>query len=159
MRHDNAHPDPRSLNDAIAELDRATPPLVRAMARFDRARLTVAELAVDAKGESRHEILRVMANLKTLRAGVRNLFTDRPGAVGRFAYVDYLESPGWQLTRKEALTRADFKCQRCGASDTELNVHHLTYERLGEELPSDLVVLCRRCHQREHGIGGAAVPA
>jgi hypothetical protein len=29
-----------------------------------------------------------------------------------------------------------------------LHMHHRTYERLGAELPSDLQVLCRPCHER-----------
>jgi 5-methylcytosine-specific restriction endonuclease McrA len=31
-----------------------------------------------------------------------------------------------------------------------VEVHHLTYERLGEERLTDLVALCRSCHEREH---------
>jgi hypothetical protein len=30
------------------------------------------------------------------------------------------------------------------------NVHHLTYERLGEEHPDDLLLLCSPCHNLEH---------
>jgi hypothetical protein len=32
-----------------------------------------------------------------------------------------------------------------------LEVHHLTYERLGWEQPDDLLVLCERCHAVLHG--------
>ncbi len=28
--------------------------------------------------------------------------------------------------------------------------HHLTYERIGQELASDLVALCTACHDRAH---------
>jgi hypothetical protein len=34
----------------------------------------------------------------------------------------------------------------------DLEVHHRIYERLGNEVLSCLVVLCRRCHQHYHGI-------
>ena len=34
----------------------------------------------------------------------------------------------------------------------DLEVHHRIYERLGNEVLSYLVVLCRRCHQHYHGI-------
>ncbi len=41
-------------------------------------------------------------------------------------------------------------CQKCEFPH-ELNVHHRTYERLGQEkIPDDLIVLCRSCHSREH---------
>jgi 5-methylcytosine-specific restriction endonuclease McrA len=64
-------------------------------------------------------------------------------------YRDYLQSERWRLTRIEALDRAANKCQLC-TSKNSLNVHHNTYERLGRELPSDLVVLCYSCHQKFH---------
>ena len=31
-----------------------------------------------------------------------------------------------------------------------LHVHHLTYKRLGDELPSDLMVLCETHHKEQH---------
>ena len=37
-----------------------------------------------------------------------------------------------------------------------LEVHHRTYERLGEELASDLTVLCNRCHHVHHQHSGAS---
>jgi hypothetical protein len=33
-----------------------------------------------------------------------------------------------------------------------LQVHHLNYKRLGREKDRDLKVLCRRCHEFDHGI-------
>jgi len=64
----------------------------------------------------------------------------------------YLFSPEWQRTRENALLAAGHECQKCGARGrgVTLDVHHLTYERLGDELPADLIVLCRGCHQTEH---------
>ena len=32
----------------------------------------------------------------------------------------------------------------------EAEVHHLSYERVGRELPEDLVALCPGCHRRAH---------
>lgn len=41
-----------------------------------------------------------------------------------------------------------YECQRChwNFCRDELEVHHLTYERLGNEKDGDLVVVCKRCH-------------
>jgi len=64
-------------------------------------------------------------------------------------YLDYLESPEWWRTRKAALARADYHCERCG-SLTSLEVHHRTYHRLGDENDDDLEVLCSCCHRAEH---------
>jgi 5-methylcytosine-specific restriction endonuclease McrA len=61
----------------------------------------------------------------------------------------YLRSEHWRETRAAALERAEHKCQVC-ASTKRLDVHHNTYERLGQERPADLVVLCRTCHDRHH---------
>jgi hypothetical protein len=37
----------------------------------------------------------------------------------------------------------------CGSREN-LDVHHLTYKRRGNERPADLVALCRRCHKERH---------
>jgi 5-methylcytosine-specific restriction endonuclease McrA len=66
-------------------------------------------------------------------------------------YKEYLKTKEWQRKRKEKLEEANYKCQRCNIFGVELDVHHLTYERRGEELPEDLIVLCKKCHAKEHG--------
>ena len=64
-------------------------------------------------------------------------------------YLAYLKSPEWRKQRNRALTRAGFRCGRCN-SKRLLQVHHLTYERLGAEWDQDLEVLCETCHQGAH---------
>lgn len=64
-------------------------------------------------------------------------------------YLAYLQSDQWALQRAAALARASYRCKSCG-TPVDLEVHHLTYERLGEELPQDLTVLCATCHTRLH---------
>jgi 5-methylcytosine-specific restriction endonuclease McrA len=39
-------------------------------------------------------------------------------------------------------------CEDCGCKSGRLELHHLTYDRLGHEWPSDLKILCVRCHAR-----------
>jgi hypothetical protein len=65
-------------------------------------------------------------------------------------YVDYLSSPEWEQIRKRSLMLAENRCQVCEATGVELHVHHKTYERRGEELPEDLIVLCKTCHTNIH---------
>lgn len=67
-------------------------------------------------------------------------------------YNDYLSSPEWGRRRLAALGAARWRCEACGAKkgDATLDVHHLTYERLGHEPTSDLMVLCRACHDLHH---------
>lgn len=63
-------------------------------------------------------------------------------------YESYMQSAAWAALRDEMIWYADGRCQRCDASEDVviLEVHHLTYERLGHEDPDDLEVLCPQCH-------------
>lgn len=65
------------------------------------------------------------------------------------AYKAYLKSPHWQAIRKRLYRAYEYKCAMCGSS-RNLNVHHITYENLGEEKDEDLTVLCQRCHETLH---------
>jgi hypothetical protein len=69
----------------------------------------------------------------------------------RDEYSKYLWSEEWQAKRRLALDAAGGRCCRCRRRD-QLQVHHKTYERVCHEEPSDLLVLCRDCHAKEHGI-------
>jgi 5-methylcytosine-specific restriction endonuclease McrA len=76
-------------------------------------------------------------------------------------YEQYLASPHWQVLRKLKLEQQRNElgyncCEECGARPavtrkTALGVHHVTYERLGEEPIEDLKIICRPCHDKEHG--------
>ena len=65
-------------------------------------------------------------------------------------YEQYLRSRHWlDVVRPAAIERANGRCQLCGG-ERDLHVHHNNYDRLGAELPSDVVVLCSRCHWHHH---------
>lgn len=64
-------------------------------------------------------------------------------------YADYLNTEHWKKTRQWALKRAGHRCQLCNAK-SPLDVHHRTYERRGCEWHSDLIALCRDCHEIFH---------
>lgn len=65
-------------------------------------------------------------------------------------YHKYLSSEAWAKTRADILTLYNYTCQHCGKYGN--HVHHKTYANLGFEEPEDLVLLCGRCHQKEHGL-------
>lgn len=98
-------------------------------------------------------VVNAAAVSSALRHGI--LCADCRGGVERkwtkATYADYLKSDHWQHTRAKALRRAGYKCQLCAATE-HLETHHNTYERLGGEKPTDLVVLCGECHKTHHGI-------
>lgn len=64
-------------------------------------------------------------------------------------YATYIRSEEWAAKANAAKKRAGYRCQVCNRSSKEvvLDAHHRTYERLGNELPSDITVLCRDCHE------------
>ena len=68
-------------------------------------------------------------------------------------YDGYLTTAWWASVRAGAMERAGGRCQVCNADGPILDVHHRTYERLGQERDSDLTVLCRGCHELFHANG------
>ena len=76
----------------------------------------------------------------------------RAGARTKLTYREYIQSDAWKIRRQRALRLAEQKCQVCGSQD-RLETHHNTYERLGHERDSDLVVLCHNCHTLFHDDG------
>lgn len=62
----------------------------------------------------------------------------------------YIESPRWQILRKQVLKRDQYTCQGCGINGVPLEVHHITYINYEFEQLSDLVSVCRDCHQAIH---------
>lgn len=65
-------------------------------------------------------------------------------------YETYIKSEQWRFRAAAMRWLAGYRCAICG-SQNALEVHHKTYERLGDERPEDLVVLCAECHARFHG--------
>lgn len=72
--------------------------------------------------------------------------------MSRDDYRRYLSSNKWRDKRSEAIAVSGYCCEKCGVSkwSVRLEVHHITYERLGEERLGDLMVLCRECHAEAH---------
>lgn len=61
----------------------------------------------------------------------------------------HLKSPEWRSLKRRVRWRDGNKCKLCHSTHN-LHLHHLTYERLGAEHPSDLTLLCSSCHQLQH---------
>lgn len=66
-------------------------------------------------------------------------------------YRAYLESEHWSRFRTRYFLDHDpVKCFVCDAHTGNLNLHHLTYRRLGRERQADVVALCFDCHRFAH---------
>lgn len=63
-------------------------------------------------------------------------------------YQSYIISDAWRRRRAKFL-RIQPHCQACGTK-TRLQVHHLTYEHLGDEPNGDLMTLCESHHSAVH---------
>lgn len=94
---------------------------------------------------------------KSRRQRKKHLLGDAPTGLNKRArqlgyesYAHYLRSPHWQRIRQLVLSRDGRRCLDCGGY-AGLQVHHLTYERLGSESLVDLATLCTPCHRDVHG--------
>lgn len=63
------------------------------------------------------------------------------------SYKAVVWSGHWKKLVKAQKALAGGSCERCGRERDQLEVHHLHYERAGQELPEDVVVVCRPCHR------------
>lgn len=71
-------------------------------------------------------------------------------------YKTYLGSTEWANKRQAVLRRASGICEGCFKQNAT-EVHHLTYENVGDELLFQLVALCGLCHEKAHKKGGRKV--
>jgi hypothetical protein len=65
------------------------------------------------------------------------------------AYHWYLGSAFWRERREWALKRASYRCEKCKEAPAT-QVHHVTYLRVFNEIPSDLLAICESCHKKLH---------
>ena len=62
---------------------------------------------------------------------------------------EYLKSLDWRVLQIKVLDRDRYQCKACNSTNN-LEIHHITYKRLGSEHLSDLVCLCNSCHSKLH---------
>lgn len=123
------------------------PPPPYALALYARIGLGLAPK--DATSNDDQFLLRMLS--LSLAVYAKEIARRNASPAVTIGYREYLTTYAWKVRRDEALQRAKHACQLC-PSTSRLNVHHCTYERLGYEDPTDLIVLCRRCHARHHGV-------
>lgn len=68
----------------------------------------------------------------------------------REGYQRYLLSSRWKTFRASIIIARGYACENCGSMKGPIDAHHKTYVRLGNELPDDIVLLCRPCHNAKH---------
>jgi len=73
---------------------------------------------------------------------------EREQALRKEEYQRYLKSAKWHTKWQAVMSRDKGKCRFCGKKATQ--VHHLTYARIFNEQPYDLVAICEDCHKLLH---------
>jgi len=66
-------------------------------------------------------------------------------------YHSYIKSDTWRAVRTRKLQSCGYACEACGDKN-HMHIHHLTYERLGDEPDCDLMALCESCHHLSHAL-------
>lgn len=94
-------------------------------------------------------VIRSLKSYRKQKRKLRKLAKKSFHAVPSNTYLQYIQSDAWASKRRMILARRGRKCEDCGSCE-RLEIHHLTYARLGMEKPEDLRVLCRKCHERRH---------
>lgn len=82
---------------------------------------------------------------KMLRAQRRGLLhSDRPKHWGY--------PPSWPKIAKDLRKLDKHACFTCKSEDSEIHVHHILYKsHFGTNRKENLISLCKRCHENEHG--------
>ena len=95
----------------------------------------------------RQELLKICRDL--------NLELSRAAHPPRIDYHQYIRSDVWKEKAIAAKEHAGYRCQICNTTgnNSTLHAHHRTYERLGNERPDDITVLCAGCHKTFHDNG------
>ncbi|MFC7411592.1 HNH endonuclease [Hydrogenophaga atypica] len=84
-------------------------------------------------------------NFKMMRAFRRGLL--RMNGPPRWSYPS-----NWKTVAYAVRQRDKCACKLCGAKGVQLDVHHIVYlSNYGTNQKSNLVTLCRPCHEKEHG--------
>ena len=80
---------------------------------------------------------------------VRDIANDEKRAEWHDWYYEYLQSPKWKAIRAKTMDRTDGICEGCHERPAT-EVHHLSYEFVGDEMLWDLVAVCSPCHRKVH---------
>jgi len=93
-------------------------------------------------------------HLQSLSSQVRQMADDMADSVSPKRPRIRLAPELYATLRTEILERDGWRCQTCGCL-TNLDVHHMRpRSALGDDAVTNLITLCRDCHQILHGSGG-----
>jgi hypothetical protein len=109
-----------------------------------------------APAEVPDRIAALVARFQRELDDVRPVWDDPAVTPWHERYTEYLQSEDWLQLREAVLRRDNYRCALTGKASRPgdpLQVHHLTYERVGAERLEDLVTVCRSRHKELHERG------
>lgn len=112
------------------------------------ARASVSEYSVEPERYAEQNE-RYNARRQTALDRICHAAAERCQSGNRAEYDDYLRSPEWKRRAAKIMDRANGICEGC-LTEPATEVHHRTYENLGNEFAFELLALCDRCHRRIH---------
>lgn len=69
----------------------------------------------------------------------------------RQEYDKYIASSKWKAFRDKIIQKRGKSCEKCGAKNTTIHAHHITYARFMNEIEEDILLVCVPCHENIHG--------
>lgn len=95
---------------------------------------------------------RLIALLNAEAAACAPTVDERLYQLASMPYREYLQTPEWREKRNQKVEEAGGGCQLRDQTGA-LDVHHRTYANRGHEPMTDLIALCRECHELFHASG------
>lgn len=68
----------------------------------------------------------------------------------RIDYDKYMNTKHWKRIKRKTLKRCSNKCMFCGTHKGTLILHHNNYLNLYAERKSDVIIMCKACHETLH---------
>ncbi len=95
-------------------------------------------------------INKLLADPKNSTRDFKIMRAHRRGLLRMDGFADY--PPSWKDVARKIRARDKFSCTDCGSKEFILDVHHIVYlSKHGTNQQSNLITLCRPCHESEHG--------
>lgn len=131
------------MDTAVALSMDLHPPIAGKAAEIGLEMISHASIRVIYYRVAAQRLVRELARMLVVSEDSARCMLSRPEGLG---YKAYMSSPQWDVKRVEAIKKDGNRCRTCGRIG-KLEVHHISYIRMGQERPEDLMTLCPKCHE------------
>ncbi len=114
-----------------------------------KANKTLAGLDAAVTATLHDWITRLLAKSENSTRDFKIMRAHRRGLLRAEGFAEYPKE--WADVAHRVRHRDGYKCKSCGVINTTLDVHHIIYlSNHGTNQQSNLITLCRKCHETEH---------